>query len=977
MWCDRIEQRWKMYNIRKIDLQSIGKNTQRIFLVGVLIALTACKSDSEIVDDGANIDKNNAPVLININTLAAFIYADSGKIFNIDELPSGIYKDLEGDAFSAHYELNGIKVSGTSLELNMSSMLKEIVTDEFGAITVTQIPVDATLNTTPFVKDFSLTGQTSVITNGAVVSLDVKNYFDDAERNIQTYFIKAGTTVIATSTNGAFLFTPDENSTTETIVEAVDDFGLLVQTPGVTYTTLALSPPSPSPSPPPTKKDVYPSTSTAWVIPGYHADTYDSLGYPITTKDELIDWELNHADIAFGSNYGKSAEDKIKNLGYMYVQKIDFSPGSLEFDLMDQAESAGDNYEDYFLHFSEDTTVRAEAIKHSIYTPLNRRPWIVGWTQSDVHSGSLIWERPPYEVQPFKNSEDGGAVFVFMPEKFDQIEIVLKKAATTGQLLLQYPSGIDAMTGVVNQWTALNPGIVDGTNDLRTTGVVSWVPPSDWVKAATYDPTNRIGSFFGNKHLQAGRKGYIIKLDRVGEDVNDQPVVEDIMIKDFMPFTDEPNKERLIRGWDPDNDKNDDGYLDDTELENLFNINASARFRYESRVTPLGNMWSEVSEFQRPDFLNLAYQEAIANVVNKRWAKSGLAGAYNDDAFKLLNVTVVDTGIGGKTKEHGLPVDGATFQGLYQQAFLGTIKKIKTKTSSPYVAANTSAENLFYLRNNRVSYIEPFSTFLREDFIRPGLGLDGYFGIAKMWDSFALSALDKKNIIIAHAGWTGSIPIVHTKEAWEARIATGLAMYYLVNVPGKTFYTSWNSSYNYGSMNTVAGNFYKAGVPKNIAYQPSLMLAVDIGKPAGSILTWPGQTATPLIYTAKTGVADYTAIGDSTQSFLTNPAIGTVDQAGSLAVVPSYMYYAFRSERELTLDGTKYPSEMVIARDYTNAIVLYQTNFFGGDPSFMSVTRELTLPGNYQRLNYDGTLQAASNKISLTGYEGAILLKAD
>jgi len=96
---------------------------------------------------------------------------------------------------------------------------------------------------------------------------------------------------------------------------------------------------------------VYPSTSTAWVIPGYHDDSYDSMGYPISTKAELIDWELNHADIAFGSNYDKSVASKIVNLGYMYTQKIDFSPSSVEFGLRAYAISVNENFEDYSFIF--------------------------------------------------------------------------------------------------------------------------------------------------------------------------------------------------------------------------------------------------------------------------------------------------------------------------------------------------------------------------------------------------------------------------------------------------------------------------------------------------------------------------------------------------------------------------------------------------------------------------------------------------
>ncbi|MCF6264674.1 MAG: immunoglobulin domain-containing protein [Xanthomonadales bacterium] len=719
-------------------------------------------------------------------------------------------------------------------------------------------------------------------------------------------------------------------------------------------------------------EQIYPSTSTAWVIPGYHDESYDSMGYPISTKEELIDWELNHADIAFGANYDKPVANEIVNLGYMYTQKIDFSPSSVGFGLQAHAKSVNDNYEDYFLHFSEDTPIQILDSQDSALTPLNRRPWLAGWTSREDHTGFVIWQNPPYQIRPFKDSDNGGCLFVYMPEKFDQVEFVLAEVATTGRIEVRYPASIDITTGVVNQWGTIESNIVDGTNGLRVSGSVSWQPPNDWIKAATYDPNSGTGQYFGNTPIELGHKFYVIKICRVEEDINDQPVVQDLMTKDFMPTIGE--LKRLIRGWDPANDLNGDGYVDNTEFNNLVNSTATARFRYESRVTPLGDMWSQRSNFQRPNFLNSAYRDAIVQVTKQQWLDNGLAGAYNDDVFKLGNINTI--GIGGEVAEYGINFNDPIFEEQYQDAYLDTISAIKVETQSPWVGANTSAENLFYPQNNRARYADVFDVFLREDYIRPGMGLDGYFGIAKMWENFALAYSGKKSLIMAHAGWTGSIPYVNSKEEWEARIATGLAMYYLLNIPGRTSYSSWNSSFNYGSGNTVEGNYYKAGIPKNIAYQPSFMLAVDIGQPTQSIQEWSAETVQPLRYTAKTALDDYAIIGDSTQSELTHDEIATFGQVGVIPVIPSNIYLAWQSVDTITIGGVEHPKQMIIARDYSNGLVLYHTDFFGGNADFMSVSHELTLPAGYHRLNYDGTLQAQAATVSLTGYEGVVLVKS-
>jgi hypothetical protein len=719
-------------------------------------------------------------------------------------------------------------------------------------------------------------------------------------------------------------------------------------------------------------KSDFPSTDYSWTLPGYQADIYDDLGHELLGKQELINWELQNADSAFGGVYDAEARKKITSVGYMYTQKIDFSPTDIEFGLREYAKNSGEDYEDYLLHFAEDSVVLGTYAHHSKYTPFNRRPWITGWTTDEQHSGYIVWQRPPFELKPWQYSEQGGCVYVYMPEKFDRVEFTLKTVAKTGHLQVQYPSAIDAETGVVSQWSVINQDIMDGTNGLRISGTVDWRPPSDWIPATTYNTLTNSGHSFGNQYLKAGKKAYIIKACRINEDYSDQPIVTDIQTKDWMPYLNNVNQKRLIYGWDNRNDINGDGYVDSVEFANRINVKASARFEYESRVVPLGNMWNEGSNFQRPNFLNDNYKKAIAYVMTEKWQKEGLLGAYNDDAFKLSDINII---IGGTLQEGGEFIDSPEYKEKYQKAFIKTIGEIKDLAKSEWVSANISAENLFLRLNDRMSYINAFSTFLREDYFRPGLGFAGYFGIAMIWDTFALAKENKNVVILSHAGWRGNIPFENTQQSWESSITTGLAMYYLANVPGATSYTSWNKGYSYGSMNTTDYNFYKAGVPKTIAYQPTSMLKIDIGIPASSIQNWQGNIPAPLPYLAKTSESGYTVIGDSTSTVLTHADIATFEQSGTVPVVPSYLYYAWQSENTIAAGSARYPEQMILARDYTDGLVLYHLDFFGASADFMNVSHEIELPGYYQRVNYDGSLEVASNTITLTGYEGVVLKK--
>ncbi|MCV6021468.1 hypothetical protein OFO93_33725, partial [Escherichia coli] len=85
-------------------------------------------------------------------------------------------------------------------------------------------------------------------------------------------------------------------------------------------------------------------------------------------------------------------------------------------------------------------------------------------------------------------------------------------------------------------------------------------------------------------------------------------------------------------------------------------------------------------------------------------------------------------------------------------------------------------------------------------------------------------------------------------------------MFYLNYHPERSYFNQWNNGYLYGSNNTTSDNFWKAGVPKNIAYQPSTLLAIDLGTPANQIPD--GYQATPLMMSTSTPYsADYMVIG--------------------------------------------------------------------------------------------------------------------
>lgn len=726
--------------------------------------------------------------------------------------------------------------------------------------------------------------------------------------------------------------------------------------------------PAPAYALPAPSEPLYPSTLTSWVIPGSHelptdADTLATL----PSLDAVKDWEVSHADITFGGGFGERNAELKAAVGYMYNQMLSFNPSQREMYLRDRAEQNGLDYEDFMLHFSEDTVVNVRHAEHSIKTPFYGVPTIIGYTRNENDSGVVLSSHSGLDAGVWDQAENGGALYAYLFEPFDQLQLSLSTVASDGQLVVEYPSAVDTH-GVVSEWKTMP--ITDGTDHLRQDGIIRWTPPSDWQRAKTYNPDNKTGQTFGSTLLAEGGAYYAVRLKWQNGSAT-IPRLSGVSLKRWLQPVSAGSTHYTIPGWDAVNDTNNDGYVDDTEFANRTNNNASARFRYEARAVPLGSMWSSSSSFCRPNLSNATLRQYIADYHQLTWGEQGEAGAYNDDFFRQLGEDSFDVISGGQLAEYNGRIQESVIQNAYVDDFKATLAVIKSTTNSEWISANISAENLF-TKAERLPFIESLDAVLREDYLLPSMGLSGYFGVNKAWDNFALAAQDIKSVITLHHRYGRVAKQANTEANWLKDSESGLALYYLMNVPDKTYFHAWNSSFFYGSNNTFTAptSFWKAGVPKNFAYQPVDMLQVDIGEPSGEIPA--NKEAMKYMVKTQQPLSDYTVIGDSRDTKLLHPEIG---EQGEVTVVPSHIYYMQRSDNEAI---TGAPAEMVLARNYTKGLVLFRTSFIGSSDAFMASTSEpIDLLGTYRRVQPDGTLSEPITSIVLQGYEGAILVKEE
>lgn len=718
--------------------------------------------------------------------------------------------------------------------------------------------------------------------------------------------------------------------------------------------------------------------ATAIILPGLHEQGVDMQDTPISAA-AAIEWELENADVVFGTYPNKADNERVKVIGYMYNQKLELNTGWVENDIRNEAELNGIDYEDYFLHFAEDTIIAEVDETHGENTLLNRKPMIVGYTASADHAGFWLYQSPPWNADVFGQAHNGGALYVYHSEKFDRLAFKFTQFAQGGSFTIEYPSSVDSF-GQVTEWTIFDIKR-DKTESMTKNQTVNWSVPSDWVRATTHDGSGQTyggGQYFGSTFLRDGGRLYVARVTWHGNNIENRPHLKEVKLKNSFPtvkLTNAPTatpdgktiqRWRKIRGFDKSADLNQDSYLSWNEYKNRSNKNATARFRWESRVIPFGRMWNQTSSWALTNLGNPNFANAVHHYYQAEWAKQGLNGAYNDDTNKLLGANQFYIYSGGMVDELGLVAGSQAADDAYKAQFSAFLNKLATLDPDALIGLNIGTANL-YGRNGQSHLVKAGSLYLREHYLFPSTGFSGYAGLAKFWDNAALAKVGQKVIYQATTRYGRVQYFGNTEDNWKQDQYSALAAFYLNHHSGYSYFNQWNSGYLYGSNNTTVDNFWKAGVPKNIAYQPSALLAVDLGEPVNQIPE--GFTAIPLMMSTSTpSAADYTVVGDSSM----NEVVHADLPDGLAHVLPTYTYFAFRSEESVVSDG---PIEMVLAREFSKGRVLYRTDFFGKSADYFTALKiTITLDKPMRPVDKDGNVGDYVSDIHIGGYEGLFLL---
>lgn len=554
-----------------------------------------------------------------------------------------------------------------------------------------------------------------------------------------------------------------------------------------------------------------------------------------------------------------------------------------------------------------------------------------------------------YMPHPFVKNV-GEAIYLGFPQPLDSTQIELLSPGNGGSYVLEYASAVDA-SGFVTTWTPLQ-NVTDGTQGLTQDGTITWSMPSSpsWV-------LGRASSSWSTSPWK-----YWIRI-RITQAPTTPATVKRVVAGGRQLFAQEVYASRYrvrLPGWDPANDRNNDGWVDDSEYANLANPNATARSRWHSRAWFFGwaNALKYALNWAKPELKDILKQHFYDYMFNS--GIQGLLGLYSDSMVTQAPSYLLTAQIAEPVAD----VQNWETNWINAHVYMRTLGII--------VGGNVSAVEMYAPKEWEFQYLSNgFYTHLYNDYVNHegwphGWGTTTEISFTRRLLNFAQETGNgMKQVLQFNMQWNNLLNVGGSTDAtgWRRFQEHCLAFFYLVQHPQLSFMSIWNGTY----YACVVGNYPIGRMPNVMAYQPTAMLEVDIGQPANSIPH--GYSPLPLMYRDGGSFPDNIVVGDTATPVLNN-------NYAPMAGKPVYPTYVFRLAQG-TLPNRPSTTYSVYARRYTKGLVLLKmTSAATADDTGAGSATTHQLPGTYRRVNWDGTLGPPITEITLKGMEGAILVDA-
>jgi hypothetical protein len=655
--------------------------------------------------------------------------------------------------------------------------------------------------------------------------------------------------------------------------------------------------------------------SVKYAAQGTRSDTnYIVPGTPTTIRD----WEAAHYDlIVAGALYPEynAVNPNLKSYYYDLMRYETFL-GDKWGQMRDYAIAHSFSFEDYFVHYAEDTQM--SAIHDSSTSVSDKFPFVYDNTTkitSAVYSGTTTWSF---------GKTVGSALSIGQTDKFDEVNFNFTTAAGAPFAgVWEYSAGNDS-TNNVNNWKALSV-ISDTTNQMKQSGKVRFTPPSDWT----------IGQVNNSLFDQDQAREFFVRFRVTVADAQ-YPRGTGYGIKPAAFYLPKVVSDTTIKiyGWDAAADLNHDDYLDDTEWASHA-ANKNARFKWWSRLP--GRNYMPPSSFKiNPGG---SYKDFEAQYVYNQVTIPNSAGASRDGVMwdEFWTHSFFPWGetedSGGTTYEYS---NKATRDTDYGNDLIAAVEATKTlispieKLVSGNVSSNlggyTAAENVFDIVSTE-SQLYGSSTYTTLYLKEPTIT--------------RINNLGKKLVIQGqmHVGMFTALG--STDAAWDRLKLVNLCHFLLMQNPDYDYFFNWSGTY-YGS-GSVSN-------PTPVKMFPG-EATVDMGVPTNVIPTPVGGTQYPKVKTNTSGMFIFATGTDPSPN----------NTGGTYYVVGRDYTKALILDKPI-IDG--YSSSTVTNYDdqtgTTHILPILPDN-----PS-----------GRYYLANHDGTISSAPiTSISLRNVDGAILIK--
>ncbi len=567
---------------------------------------------------------------------------------------------------------------------------------------------------------------------------------------------------------------------------------------------------------------------------------------------------------------------------------------------------------------------------------------------------SCVWANSRYQPLPLLKDNGDSAYFNFKnPTNYLRLEF-LTPATKTTPFVLEYSVATDS-SNYINSWKSLT-NFTDQTAGLTKDGLITInTLPSDWQRGILYLRYKTEGKaplrYYLRLRLTATSSAYIV-------------IKKIYAYRQLLSQEIYANKYYLqLPGWDSRNDRNNDGYVDDDEFVNLVNPQATARFRWQSRVMKSGWQGSltypvnfnlpELKEFYRTIFER--------NLIN---SPSSTNAFFSDSIVQSSPILS-----GSKIAESAEDITN------WEKAWNEIHAYLREKWKGRYLVGGNPASFQPYTSWKNLStdtqfYTHKYLDYLEHEGWPHGWGTTYLRSFVDRLLNFAQETGNKMyQVLQFNMQWNNLLNVGGSEDAtgWYRFLEHSLAYFYLLQHPDLSFLSIWTSVWYGNKIDT----FPIGTMPRTMAYQPTKMLKVDIGKPANTI----PQGYKPLIlgyYSYHPQYRGNFILGDTTMSYLNNPNFPLMHNK------PIYPTYIFILATGTLPKATTYNQYAIFARQYTKGLVLLKMTDNSGQ--YYTDDNSLTthpLPGLYRRVNWDGTLGPVINQISLKGMEGAILVKAE